>query len=159
MDYCKKEPLFWNPCLIFSLEPLLGQVIWPRFWMLENDTNWQLTNKYWNFKSNIEMFFKAVCNKAVSYFYQCSLLMKNWWIFCLIHFKSLYFLICILPNYVPHEITKEFWKNDSWFPSEVLKLTLVRYPWNDAFSRMTFFYFHQYCPSNMFLFSPLLDSS
>ena len=25
--------------------------------------------------------------------------------------KILYFFICILPNYVPHEITKEFWKN------------------------------------------------
>ena len=25
--------------------------------------------------------------------------------------KLLYFFICILPNYVPHEITKDFWKN------------------------------------------------
>ena len=38
----------------------------------------------------------------------------------------------ILPNYVPHEITKEFWKNIhfwkdySWFSSEMSKLTSVR---------------------------------
>ena len=25
--------------------------------------------------------------------------------------KTFYFLTCILPNYVPHEIRKEFWKN------------------------------------------------
>ena len=25
--------------------------------------------------------------------------------------KTFYFLTCILPNYVPHEITKEFWKS------------------------------------------------
>ena len=43
--------------------------------------------------------------------------------------KILYFLSCILPNYVSHEITKEFWKNDSWIPSEVSKLTSVKYPW------------------------------
>ena len=28
--------------------------------------------------------------------------------------KILYFLICILPNYAPHEITKEFWKNSQF---------------------------------------------
>jgi hypothetical protein len=27
-----------------------------------------------------------------------------------------------------------FWKHDSWFSSEVSKLTSVFYPWNDAFS-------------------------
>ena len=34
---------------------------------------------------------------------------------------------------------KNFWiivifKHESWFPSEVLKLTSANYPWNDAFS-------------------------
>ena len=34
--------------------------------------------------------------------------------------KLFYFPICIFPNNMGHEITKEFWKNshfDSWFPS------------------------------------------
>ena len=29
--------------------------------------------------------------------------------------KILYFFTCILPNYVPHEITKEFWKNSHFW--------------------------------------------
>ena len=41
------------------------------------------------------------------------------------------FFTSILPNYVPHEITKEFWKKnilkyDSWFPSEASKFISVR---------------------------------
>ncbi len=39
-----------------------------------------------------------------------------------------------------------FWRNDSWFPLEVSKLTSVKYPWNQAFSGMKKNYFHQYCP-------------
>ena len=61
--------------------------------------------------------------------------------------KILYFLICILPNYVPHEITKVFWKN-----SHFEKMTagfILRYknwlrqntPPKDAFSGMNFLTF------------------
>ena len=39
-----------------------------------------------------------------------------------------------------------FLKYDSWFPSEVSKLTSVKYPWNDAFSSMTFFIFTNIAP-------------
>ena len=38
----------------------------------------------------------------------------------------LYFSTWVLSNHVPHEITKEFWKYDSWFCSEVSKLASVR---------------------------------
>jgi hypothetical protein len=39
-----------------------------------------------------------------------------------------------------------FWRNDSWFSSEVSKSTSVKYPWNDAFSGMTKIDFDPYCP-------------
>ena len=42
----------------------------------------------------------------------------------------LYFFPCILPNYVPHESPKEFWKNGHFknMRPEVSKLTSANYP-------------------------------
>ena len=49
--------------------------------------------------------------------------------------KIFYLFTCILPNYVPYEITKEFWKN-SHFENMILRCQNTL--------------FHQYCPSNSF---------
>ena len=56
----------------------------------------------------------------------------------------------ILPNHVPHEITIEekvvIKKNDSWVPSELSKLTSLKYPRKDAFSGMNFLIFTNIAP-------------
>ena len=73
MDYLNNgNHFFWNPWMSdLPFRPvvvfMLGRVIWPGFSILEkNDTNWQLTifflsNWCENLKSNIEMFYKVVC--------------------------------------------------------------------------------------------------
>ena len=48
--------------------------------------------------------------------------------------NCVYFLTFILPDYMVHDIPKEFLK--SWFPSEVSKFTLANSSQNDAFSGM-----------------------
>ena len=60
--------------------------------------------------------------------------------------NCLYFFTCIWPDYIAHDMTKEFWKNSffenmTWFHSRLSKLTWVKYPRNYAWSDMTFFIF------------------
>ena len=60
-----------------------------------------------------------------------------------------YFFTCILPDYVAHEIIKEFGKNshfENMTAGSLLKLTSVFHPWNDTFSDMEKIDFHRYCP-------------
>ena len=40
--------------------------------------------------------------------------------------KNVLFFSCIFFDYAAHETSKEFWKYESWFSSEVSKLTLVQ---------------------------------
>ena len=66
--------------------------------------------------------------------------------------KIFYIFTCILPNYVPHEITKEFWKNSHFenitagFILRSQNLLWWNTPWKDAFSGMTFFIFTNIAP-------------
>ena len=70
--------------------------------------------------------------------------------------KTFYFLTCILPNYVPHEITKEFWKSSHFW--NVTACFLLRCqnslrwstPEKNHFHECFYFYFHQNCPSNSY---------
>ena len=61
-----------------------------------------------------------------------------------------YFFTCILPNYIPHKSSKEFWKNSHFKDmragfllrcQESLRLIT---PWNDAFSAMKKKYSNHY---------------
>ena len=69
--------------------------------------------------------------------------------------KNVIFLTCILPKYVPHETTNEFWKNNHFenmaagFPLRCQKSLR----WNTTekcIFRNDIFHFHQYCPSNSY---------
>ena len=64
--------------------------------------------------------------------------------------KMLHFLICILPSYVPHEITKEFWKNSHFekITAGFLLRCQNRLRWNTP-EKMHF-------QERIFLFSPIL---
>ena len=69
--------------------------------------------------------------------------------------KTSYFFTCILPNYVPHEISKEFWK------IVILKIWQQVFFWDAKthfgeiplkrwLLRNDIFHFHQYCPYNSY---------
>ena len=51
-------------------------------------------------KNKVDSYSKWIRQKCYQYFINKKLK------------KPFYFLSCILPNYVPHEITKEFWKKN-----------------------------------------------
>ena len=69
--------------------------------------------------------------------------------------KLIYFFTCILPYYVTHEITKEFWKASYfenmtagfllWVKKHFGEIPLKRCIFNNEI-----FYFHQYWPCNSY---------
>ena len=69
--------------------------------------------------------------------------------------KMIYFFTCILPYYVTHEITKEFWKNSYfenmtagfllWVKKHFGEIPLKRCIFNNEI-----FHFHQYWPCNSY---------
>ena len=78
------------------------------------------------------MFLKSVSPKrVVTILYHCAFnadfLANSYFISKICHAKS-FKMRYIMSLYKP------FWKYESWFCSEVSKLTLSNYPWNNAFS-------------------------
>ena len=67
------------------------------FWLDLNSLEHESTKKDQFFKKNsfIDSYSKWIRQKSYQFF----------------KLKNMFFFICILTNYVPHEITKEFWKN------------------------------------------------
>ena len=74
--------------------------------------NWNLYDKcilskclpliFPHINSNIDSYSKWIRQKCYQFFIDKKLK------------KTFYFLTCISPNYVPHQITKEFWKNSQF---------------------------------------------
>jgi hypothetical protein len=112
-------------------------------YMLLYWSHWSLNN-YGPFLQFLVGLCRLLFKMNQTKFFSKILLMKS---SKTILFFYLYFTwLCV--SWKPQRILKKylFWKYGSWFPSEVSKLTSVKYPWNDAFSSMTFFIFTNIAP-------------